>query len=368
MDHAVALVREATSDQALATKEARLSAIDREVANLAKALAVAPDVEELIEARPTESLQAYDLYTRGRYISNAASTAADMEEAADLFRRAIEADPGYALAYVDLGNAYGWLWGGLGVLSGEEALPQIRAAAERALELDEDLAEAHALLGGVLTSELRYEEAEREYLRALELNPGSAAVHLDYADYLQNVARYEEAVRQARRAVELDPISIGTRVGLTARLFFTRNYDDAIDEALRILELQPENAGGYYFLGAAYALQGRLEEAISALQRSSELDPESPARLVALAWVYARDGQSEKALELLEDVPERGSNLKEIAIVYGELGDLDRAFEYLDRAYAEDPGTLNYMRADPSADPLKDDPRFDDLMRKMGLE
>ncbi len=90
--------------------------------------------------------------------------------------------------------------------------------------------------------------------------------------------------------------------------------------------------------------------------------------MVALAWVYARDGQREKALELLEDVPEQGSMLKEIAIVYGGLGDLDRAFEYLDRAYAEDPGTLTYMRADPSADELKDDPRFDELMQKLGLE
>ena len=358
-----------TYDEELTT--ANIFAIQSDIARkIAAALqaTLAPEVEELIEARPTESLEAYDLYTRGRYIENTASTAAGVEEATDLFRRAIEADPGYAPAYVGLANAYGRLWGGLGVVSGEEALPKMRAAAERALELDEDFAEAHAVLGWVLTAELRYAEAEREYLRALELNPGSADVHLNYASFLTDVARYKEAVRHARRAVELDPISIGTRVGLAARLFFTRNYDDVIDEALRILELQPENAGGYYFLGAAYALQGRHEEAIAALQRSIELDPESPTRLVGLAWVYARDRQREKALELLKDLPEQGSTLKEIAIVYGELGELDRAFEYLDRAYAEDPGTLNYIRADPSADSLKDDPRFAELMRKMGLE
>jgi tetratricopeptide (TPR) repeat protein len=358
-----------TYDEELTT--ANIFAIQSDIARkIAAALqaTLAPEVEELIEARPTESLEAYDLYTRGRYIGKAGSTVADVEEAMDLFRRAIEADPGYAPPYVGLAQAYGRLWGALGVVSGEEALPKIRAAAERALELDEELAEAHAVLGGVLRAELRYEEAEREYLRALELNPGSARVHLNYAGFLTDVARYEEAVRQARRAVELDPISIGTRVGLTARLFFTRHYDDVIDEALRILELQPENAGGYYFLGAAYALEGRHEEAIAALQRSIELDPESPTRLVALAWVYARDGQREKALELLEDVPEQGSNLKEIALVYGELGELDRAFDYLDRAYAEDPGTLNEMRADPAADPLRQDPRFDELMKKLGLQ
>ena len=155
---------------------------------------------------------------------------------------------------------------------------------------------------------------------------------------------------------------------LATSLLFTRDYDGALDEAARVLELEPEHAGAHYFLGATLALNGQLEEAIAALQRSSELDPESPGRRTVLAWVYARDGQREKALEVLADVPEMGSNLKEIAVVYGELGELDRAFDYLDRAYAEHPGNLLSLSRDPAADSLRQDPRFDELMKKLGLQ
>lgn len=172
----------------------------------------------------------------------------------------------------------------------------------------------------------------------------------------------------ARRAVELDPLSIGRRINLAITLLVTRDYDGGLQEAARILELEPENANAHYFLGRALAMKGQLEEAIAAMQRSSELDPESPARLAALAWAYARDGQREKALEVLADVPEMGLNLKDIAMVYGELGELDRAFDYVDRAYAKDPANLLKLSRDPAADSLRQDPRFDELMEKLGLD
>lgn len=127
-------------------------------------------------------------------------------------------------------------------------------------------------------------------------------------------------------------------------------------------------AEAYYYLAAAYSLNGQHEEGLAAIRRTIELDPEFPFGPPLLAWVHARAGQREEALEALQQLEERGPLLKEIAIVYGELGELDRAFEYLDRAYEEDPGTLRYMRADPSADALKDDLRFDELMRKLGPE
>ena len=289
---------------------------------------LAPAVEERIEAQPTQSLEAYELYTRGRYLWNAGSTFGGAEQPTELFRRAIEADPAYAPAYVGLARTYWSRWY-IGVLSADLALPQWRAAVETALELDPDLAEAHAALGEVLTQELRLEEAERAFRRALELNPGSAEVHGGYSLLLVYMGRGSESVSEARRAFELDPLSIGTRIGLAIGLLFTRDYDGALDEAARILELEPENADAHYFLGAALGLKGQLEEAIGAFQRSSELDPESPGRFTALAWAYARDGQREKAHELLADVPEMGFNLKEIALVYGELGELDPGFRLL---------------------------------------
>ncbi len=342
------------------------SDIARKIAEALQATLL-PEVEQRIEARPTENLEAYDLYTRGQYLWNEASTAADFEQAAKFFQQAIEADPGYAPAYVGLAKTYWPRWN-LGILSADEAMPKIRAAAKRALELDSDLAEAHAALGGVLTQELRFEEAERAFQRSLELNPGSAEAHATYTLLLLYLGRDSESVRMARRAVELDPLSIGTRINLAIMLFFTRDYDRALDEAARLLELEPENATAYYFMAAALSMNGQLEEAIAALQQSSELDPESPGRRTALAWAYARDEQREKALGLLADVPEMGFNLKEIALVYGELGELDRAFDYLDRAYAEHPANLLNLSVDPAADPLRQDPRFDELMEKLGLQ
>jgi len=357
-----------TYDEELTTENifAIQSDIARKIAAALQAT-LAPDVEERIESRPTESLEAYDLYTRGRFLANRSVSREEVESAADLFRQAIAADPAYALAHVDLAGTYMVLWF-QGFLAAEAALPQARAAAERALELDETLAEAHAALGMVLTAELRFEEAEREFQRALKLNRGSADVHMQYSQLLLDLARYEESQREMRRAVELDPLSMTKRLGLANLLMFTREYDASIDESLRILEVEPENSLAYYNLAAAYTLNGQHEEGLAAIRRSIELDPENPFGPPLLAWLSARAGQRDEALELLEQVEEQGPLLKEIAIVYGELGDLDRAFEYLDRAYAEDPGSLIYFRADPTADSLKDDPRFAELMKKLGLE
>jgi TolB-like protein/Flp pilus assembly protein TadD len=328
---------------------------------------LAPEVEERIDARPTESLAAYDLYTRGRYLSNRSLTREDQENAADLYRQAIAADPTYAPAYVGLASTYLVLWR-RGLRPPEETLPLGRAAVERALELDETLAEAHAALGTVLTAERRPEDAERAFQRALELDPGSAEVHRQYGRLLSRVGRHEESVREARLALELDPLSVGLRVSLVSRLFYARDFDGAIDEALNVLELEPDHVNALFFLGGSYTLNGQHEEGLVALQRGTELDPDNPFRVTGLAWAYARAGQRDEALKALEQVEEQGPMLKEFAIVYGELGDLDRAFEYLDRAYAEDPGSLTFLRADPTADSLKDDPRFAELMRKLGLE
>ena len=340
--------------------------IARKIAGALEAT-LAPAVEERIEAQPTGSLEAYELYARARYLWNAGSVFGGADEAIDLFSRAIEADPAYAPAYVGLARTY-WARWVIGMLTAEEALPQWRAAIERALDLDPTLAEAHAALGELLTNELRLEQAEQAFRRALELNPGSSDVHAGYSLLLLYRKRSAESVEEARRALELDPLSLGTRIGLAISLLFTGDFEAALEEANRILELAPENADAHYFLGAALSLDGQLEEGIAALQRSSELDPESPGRRTALAWAYARDGQRDRALEILADVPETGFNLKEMALVYGELGQRDRAFDYLDRAYADHPGNLLNLSVDPAADSLRADPRFDRLMERLGLD
>ena len=358
-----------TYDEELTT--ANIFAIQSDIARkIAVALqaTLAPDVEDRIDARPTESLEAYDLYNRGRYLFNRSLTREDQENAADLYRQAIAADPAYAPAYVGLASTYLVLWR-RGLRPPEETLPLGRAAVERALELDETLAEAHAALGSVLTAERRPEDAERAFQRALELNPGSAEVHRQYGRLLSRVGRHEESVREARLAVELDPLSVGNRVSLVSRLFFARDFDGAIDESLNVLELEPDHVNALFWLGSSYILNGQPEEGIVTLQRGTALDPDNPFRVTQLAWAYARSKRREQALEALREIDvEQGPILKEIAIVYGELGELDRAFEYLDRAFAEGPGILASMPADPTADSLRSDPRFDELMRKAGLE
>jgi TolB-like protein len=329
---------------------------------------LAPSEEQRLEARPTESLEAYDLYTRGRYVlSGRGSTREGVEAAADLFRQAIAADSAFAPAHAGLARAYHQLWN-LGYLHEQEAFPQARAALERALALDPDLAEAHALLGSLLRAERRLDEAERQHRRAIELDPGSAQAHQAYSALLLDLGRVEESLREARRGVELDPLSAGARRGLLARLVFARRNDEAIAESQKLIELEPNEADAYYYAGIAYTGKGEHERGIAAYRRAMAMNPADPYYPAGLAWAYAMADQRDSALAYLGVAEQAGVPLKEIALVYGALGDLDRAYDYLERAYETEPATLSGLSADPSSDPLRADPRWGLLMRKLRLE
>ncbi len=343
------------------------SDIARQIA-LALSAKLTPAVQVRLATRPTESLQAYDLYTRGRYLHHkpGAGTKSALEGAAQLFRQAIEVDPGFAPAHAGLADIYLDLWSS-GYLPADSALPEARAAAEQALALDETLADAHTSLADVYESELRFEDAEHHHLRALDLNPGSAEAHRRYARLLLDLRRFGQLVAELRRAVELDPLSISYRLSLTSGLWFTGDYAGGIAEAREVLEMEPDNPGALYSLGFASVLNGEHEPGIAALERALEVRPEYPFNAPGLAWAYARAGRRADALRMLERVDAQGQMLKEIAIVYGELGELDRAFEYLERAYLEDPGSLTYINSDPTAEALKSDPRFAELVARLGL-
>jgi len=343
------------------------SDIARQVAAALRAT-LTPDVQVRLAARPTESLEAYDLYTRGRYMHHRpqGGSREALEGAAGLFRQAIAADPRFAAAYAGLADIYLDLWSS-GYMPAEEALPEARAAAEQALALDETLAEAHTSLADVYESELRFAEAERQHRRALQLNPGSAEAHRRYARLLLTLGRFDELVQELRRAVELDPLFISYRLSLASGLWFTGDFEGGMAEARKILELEPDNPGALYSLGLASMLAGDTAQGIAALRRALEVRPEYPFNTTALAWAYARVGRRAQALELLDRVQAEGQMLKELAIVYGELGELDRAFRYLRRAFAEDPGSLTYINADPTTGALKADPRFAELVQQLGL-
>ncbi len=359
-----------TYDEALTA--ANVFAIQTDLAKqIAAALeaTLAPELEKRLEERPTESLEAYELYTRGRYLYNSSVAHAERElrAVADLFQRAIEADSSYAPAYAALAGVYGY-----GVIQGyfpyAEAAPQAWAVVEKALELDETLAEAHSQRGLLLMTDQRYDEAERAFRRALELEPGSAVVHRGYSGLLRVLGRHEEAVREGRRAVELDPLSLSGRSILGRALELIGDYSGAIAEYQKTIEMDPTDAGSYVNLGYAYTFTGAHAEAVASLEKALELDLENPYNHTALAWANARAGQRDAALRALQAVPEQGVMLKEYAIVYGELGELDLAFEYLDRAYAEAPHVLPLLESDNSADSLRADPRYAELMSKLEQE
>jgi serine/threonine-protein kinase len=339
--------------------------------DLAKKIALAlqatltPEVAERIEERPTESLAAYDLYVRGRFIfDNRGSTRDGVEAAADLYRQATVADPTYALAYAGLSNAYLQLFN-LGYLAEEEALPQARSALERALALNPDLAEGRLLRAQLLRLDLQPGEAQQEVRRVLELNPGSALAHAQYSVILLDLGRPVESVLEARRAVQLDPLSVGLRRALVARLAWVRDYDGTIEESRNLLELEPNEADAHYYAGMAHTIKGQSESAIESFRQAIELNPDDPYYPAGLAWAYASAGDREQSLEYLRRAETAGVPLKEIGLVYGSLGDLDRAFDYLERGLEAEPGTLAGIGADPSADPLRADPRWDALMEKM---
>lgn len=333
----------------------------------ALAAELTPEDEARLAERPPESLEAYDLYIEGRYLRNKSASTAD-RSAIELFRRAIATDPSFAPPYAGLVDAYLGLWR-RSVVSTEEARAEVGPAVETALELDPGLAEAHAARGQFLGElELEFEEAERAFRRAIELNPGYADAHGGLGILLVNRNRLAEARSHFERTVELDPLSLRWRANLAFLYAFERKYEGAEAQARRLLELEPAYSYGHYILAFALTMQGRHEEAIAAAQRAVELEPEDMVTLIGLGYVHARAGDRERALELVAEAERRDGSLKEIALVYGALGEIDRAFEYLDRAYEVDPAEFGQFASDPSADPLRDDPRFDALLEKLRLK
>ena len=358
----------ANYDEALTTEN--IFAIQTQIAGaIAEALEarLTPAEEARIAVQPTENLEAYDLYNRARYLWEGNTEA--RSTALELFRRAAELDPEFAAAHAEFGSGY--IWGSTRGEwpASEDGLAAARAAIAKALALDPELAEAHLAHGTLLQwIELDFEAAERANLRAIELSPGSATAHNALAGFYLDRGRIEEARGQFRKAVALDPLALSPRANLAFVEFVSRDYAAAEAQASRVVELAPDHFVGYYMLGAALSFRDRHDEAIDAERRAVERDPASTSTRIALGFVHARAGNRDSALAIAAEVDERGGSLKEIALVHAALGDVDRAFEYLERALATRPGELTNLDIDPSADPLRDDPRYRDILRRAGLE
>jgi TolB-like protein/Tfp pilus assembly protein PilF len=320
---------------------------------------------ERIQARPTGNVDAYDLYVQGRFLWNQRS-GQGMLQAIDLFERAIELDSLYALAYAGLADThttlYSWAW-----ISWEDASPWIDRASRRALELDPQLGEAHATRALFLEQQFDWVGAEFGFVRALELAPGYATGHHWYGLMLAKLGRFDEALAEIRRAAQLDPLSwiISTNLGWT--YYFARDYKRAIDQLVRTVERQPDvSTYPWLLLSEAYTQVGSYPEAIAAAHRAVELNPHATIQ-IRLAYAYQKAGQTAEAQRILDEHLENGDPTR-VALVYAAAGDTERAFESLERAFDERSPFLYELKVDPRYDPIRSDPRFAELLRRLGLE
>jgi len=320
-----------------------------------------------ITRRETTNLQAYDLVLRGRFYFEKGGTQ-NRKIAIEHYERAIAIDSHYALAYVSLAQAYQYLVF-LSVVDPAEFRPKADAAVRKALELDDTLAEAHSALGNMKRGAWDWVGAERAYARAIELNPNLAAAHDSYAIFLSVMSRHEEAVNESRLAKELDPLSLNfsTRLGLT--LLFARRHDEAIQALKLALAMDPRSSVIFLFFGYNYAAKGLYAEAIDAYQEAIRLGDDSASAQVYLGAAYARSGDRARARAILERLKTSKSYVSpgELAILYAGVGENARAFTSLERAFDTQDVQLMFLGVDPAFDSLRGDPRFLDLMRRIGL-
>jgi class 3 adenylate cyclase/Tfp pilus assembly protein PilF len=314
---------------------------------------------------------AYDLYLRGRFQWNLRSEPG-LREAVKLFSQAVAMDRTFALAYCGIADAWSQI-GWLEFSAPTEAFPKAREAAERALTLDDHLAEAHASLGFVqFLYERDWEGAQREFQRAITLNPGYPVGHQFYADYLNALGRFDEATTEMRRALELDPISMAVNTGFGHVLYLARDYDAAIAQYRRALEIDPAFGPAHLWFGRPYLQKGMYGDAIAEIQKAVESSGGSTISLAVLAHAYASAGKGPEARKILQSLLEKSQTRYIpsywIALIFVGLGDIDAAVAWLERAYEERSSWLLWIGVEPRFDPLRTDSRFASLLRRMRLE
>ncbi len=314
--------------------------------------------------------QAYESYLKGRYFWNK-RTADGLKVALAYFNQTIEEDPKYAEAYSGLADTYALLgdWQ-YAVMTPKEAFPKAKAAAIKALELDNALGEAHNSLAFVLDGfDWDFDSAGKEFRRAIELNPGYATAHHWYAWHLSLLGSYDEAIPEMRKALNLDPLSLIINADLAELLVIAHSDDESIQQSRKTIEMDPNFALAHNQLGQAYLQKHMYGEAVAELQKAVQFSGSSPTCVANLARVYVLSGKRSEALELLSELKKRSSpgysNASEIAIVYASLGDKDQAMNWLEKGYEErfNPGVL--LR--PGFDPLRSDRRFQNLVHRIGL-
>lgn len=318
----------------------------------------------------TQNSEAYQLYLKGRYYWNK-FTPDDHRRAEDYFKQAIDKDPAYALAYVGLANTYGasstnsWM-------EPNEGYPKAMAAARRALELDDSLAEAHASAGAItMFSKFDWATAEREYKRAAQLNPNYSLSYELYSYLLTSMGRADEAISMARRGAEVDPLSGLLSDDVASAFYFARRYDEAIRQTQKFLDIEPNRPGAHAGLGQNYYQKGMYPEAINEYEIAIKLMGRNPSALALLGCAYAAQGKQAEALKLLEEMKgiakEKYVSPYDLALLYTSLGQKQDAIAQLNKAYQERSGWMIYLKVEPMFDSLHGERGFTDLVRRLNL-
>jgi TolB-like protein/Tfp pilus assembly protein PilF len=322
-----------------------------------------------IEKNYTANAEAYQLYLKGKFYWNK-RTGESLKQAAELYRQAIEKDPNYALAYSGLAETY-VLFSSYDVAPATDSMPQAKASAMRALEIDNSLAEAHTALGFYLSNyEWERANSEKEYRRAIELNPNYSTAHHWLGADLGNIKRFDESIVEMRRAEELEPLSaiIGTNLG--DMLVLARRYDEAIAQYKRTLVRNPNFAYAYVALSRAYGAKGMYAEAIAETRRYMELDNNSVGQGILGLWL-AKSGQRDEAVKLLSELKQESTRKYvqnyDFALIYIGLGNKEEALNYLEKHMSARAETANTYAVAPELDDLRSEPRFKEMLKRMNL-
>ncbi len=325
----------------------------------------------ILTKRHTEDPEAYSLYLKGRYSWNKLNPVG-FEKAIEYFKKAIEKDSNLAVAYAGLADSY-WLSSFWGNLPPRETFPQARESAEKAIAIDDTLGEAHASLASIHTIyDWDWEGAEREFKRALELTPGSSYIRVFYSLYLNLRRRHDEAIIQARKAQELDPVSSFCNTHLAHQLWQARRYDEAIEEFQKWLVIEPNDWFAHLHLCQLYLEKSMIKKAIEEINKSLELSGGVPMNVANAAMIHYRFGDKEVAERLFDSLKKRASHeyIQPVGFVYIYLarGEVDRAFEWVKKAYEERDSFLPWFRVTPlDYMHFPSDPRINELLDRLGL-
>ena len=317
----------------------------------------------------TANPEAYQAYLKGRYYWNR-RTAENLKKAIEQFKIATDRDPNYAIAYAGLADCYAVLHEYAGAPT-SETVPQAKAYAERALAIDAQLAEPHATLGSVNENLWHWGEAEKEFKRAIELNPNYPTAYHWYSIFLKDFGRNDEAAATIKRAQQLDPLSSVIAVNISRLYQLQNNHTASIENSLKIIELDPSFGPAYEYLALSYLKQGKNAEAIAAMEKAAELNNRSGIVLGDLGYVYAATGKQAEAIAVIKELEakyERKEAIGQfIAAAYMGLGEKDKVFAWLEKDFEARNGKLGEVRWQVQFETLRDDPRFKDLLKRMGL-